>query len=227
MIRAAVIVLVALAGAAPAAAVTGHRPAGVGAAPSEQQLADMFLQTARSYWPGAPCEGREVVQVDAGAAISERVGGDKAGMAIPEECRVLIGGGMPPTEFCITLAHELGHLAGRGHEPYGLMSERSMEIGPCVPAAAAQEFAYQWRQAVADLPDDGRRWRVTRSRARREDGAQVYVAAREGMLRRSIRVIPASRADPYPYVVGPSIVLRRSGVGVLAPRARALADVQP
>ena len=223
MLARALVVLVALVAAAPAAAVTGHRPAGVGAAPSEQQLADMFLQTARSYWPGAPCEGREVVQVDAGAVIRERVGGDTAGMAIPEECRVLIGGGMPPTEFCITLAHELGHLAGRGHEPYGLMSERSMEIGPCVPAAAAQEFAYQWRQGIADLPDDGRGWRVTRSRARRDDGAQVYVAAREGMLRRSIRVFPASRSEPYPYVVGPSVVLRRAAAAVAAER-RAIAE---
>lgn len=209
MLARALAVLVALVAAAPAAAVTGHRPAGVGAAPSEQQLADTFLDTARSYWPGAPCQGREIVQVDAGAVIRERAGSDKAGMAVPEECRVLIGGGMPPTEFCITLAHELGHLAGRGHEPYGLMSERSMEIGPCVPAAAAQEFAHQWRQAIADLPDDGRGWRVTRSRVRRDDGAQVYVAARDRMLQRSIRVFPASRSEPYPYVVGPSVVVRR------------------
>lgn len=207
MTRVALIaVVLAVTVAAPASAATGHRPAGVGPALSERQLADTFLLVARSYWPGAPCEGREVVQVDAVAEISARVGPGKAGMAFPEECRVLIAGGMPPTEFCITLAHELGHLAGRGHEPYGLMSERSMETGPCVPAGADHEFAYQWRQAIADLPDDGHGWRVTHSRVPRDDNARVYVASRPRLLRRSIRVYPTSSTREHWFVMGPSIV---------------------
>lgn len=196
----------ALASAGPATAATGQRPAGISNQPiTEEAKLNAYLNVARSYWPESRCAGRETGDIGADAALDTFAGPDAMGLALIGECRILLRSGMPPTEFCITLAHELGHLAGHGHETYGVMRPEGEETGPCVKAARHLEFTHQWQQAVAELPGAGRKWRITRRPGRRYDGATVFVAKRAGMKARSIRELPPTGDEPR-FVMGPSII---------------------
>lgn len=71
------------------------------------------LPIARAAWPGSPCAGRETVQItDRFVDPSESVIGEAD---LDGSCNVRIRPGLDAYDFCVTLVHEFGHLAGRTH----------------------------------------------------------------------------------------------------------------
>lgn len=66
-----------------------------------------YLDTARSLWPGSPCAGQETITTDVPPGFD--------GLAWSDSCRVTVSPSLSEYATCVTLAHELGHLAGREH----------------------------------------------------------------------------------------------------------------
>lgn len=135
--RALVAVVVAAALSAPSAA-----PAADGTKVTQS------LAIARDAWPGSPCAGRETIQVNADAALAA-VGDGRGGDGAKETCTVRMASGMDPYQFCVSLVHEFGHLAGHDHTATGIMSPSPIEWRPCFRAdvqrrAAKRHPGYQW-----------------------------------------------------------------------------------
>ena len=158
MIRAAVL-LITLAVCAPAQAATGWKPAGlVAPAATEDGKLQAALAVARSYWPDSPCAGREVVHLAADGQITATHTDDTLGMADAATCTVWVRGGQTHAGFCYVLAHELGHLAGRGHAEDGSVMGAGV---PNVGACEQLELPAGWYAMVASLPGGGRGWHIT------------------------------------------------------------------
>lgn len=162
--RRLVLLTVALAACLPASALaaTGWKPAGVGAYPSEEAKLAAALPIARSYWRGSACAGREQIVLRASDPPVEAPSAQ--GWGTSEGCRVWIRAGLPFPRFCYVLAHELGHAAGREHEPdsRSIMAPDTAHVGPC---STTRSIGASWYAAVDLLPEDGRGWHVRRRSA--------------------------------------------------------------
>lgn len=211
MTRTLLLALAALATAAPAGAATGAKPPGVRLPPqTEQQKLDAYLHTARSYWPASPCAGREQITLNADAEIAARapVGRHNAsGWGDPAGCLVYMRGGLDLGAFCLTLAHELGHLAGQPHADHGIMNGARMErVGPCEDRHPADVFSGAWYRAVAALPDRGRGWHITRTGT--ANRWISFTARKRGFLDRRLHARPPGLGATG-YVEWPEIRTRR------------------
>lgn len=188
MIRLGVL-LVALAACAPAQAATGWKPAGLTPPPAtEAGKLQAALDIARGYWTGSPCAGREVVHLTADDQLTATHSDGALGMADAASCTVWIRAGQTPAGFCYTLAHELGHLAGRDHVEDGSVMGAGI---PTVGACEQLELPAGWYSMVASLPDAGRGWSVVERGGRR--GAYVAVARRAGRCDRLLTLAYAAR----------------------------------
>lgn len=83
------------------------------------------LSIAQRAFPSA-CTGREQVSL---TALDRTLNGFVYNG--DTDCRVVINSSLPPIAFCSTLTHELGHLAGRGHETDGIMAPLLVRYQPC------------------------------------------------------------------------------------------------
>lgn len=180
-------VLAVLLVAPPGHAATGWRPPGVVAAPATDaaNLAES-LPIARSYWPGSPCAGREQVLTDDEFIDRKHPDAQALGMADPTTCRAWVRTGLDATSFCFVLAHELGHLARRGHEDSGIMAPGSSSVGPCRVLLRRDA----WYGTIARLPDAGRGWRLARKPGPYE---RVAIARHRGA--RCDRVVHFAQVD--------------------------------
>jgi hypothetical protein len=164
--RSVVVAVLALAAVAPGAPAAGQAPAR-----DEDRLA-AYLDLARRPWTGSPCAGREVVHLRATAEIAaeaaaQAVSSDRIvmGMAAPASCEVWIRGGLSALDFCVTLVHELGHLAGHDHtaEAGDVMNgDGLMDHAPCraaVPPLVTSAAAAA-REIRSRLPAPARAWQV-------------------------------------------------------------------
>ncbi|WP_272472612.1 hypothetical protein [Baekduia alba] len=115
MLRSAITAVAFFALAGPASA--SWSPPGA----SQQGMLQSFLPVARVSWPGSACAGREVVQLDADAALDVadaetlQAGDRSAGRALAGSCTIEMRHITDPWMFCSVLVHEEGHLAGFGH----------------------------------------------------------------------------------------------------------------
>jgi hypothetical protein len=148
--------------ATTASAATGHKPPGVTPPPhTEQHKLATYLETARAYWPGSPCAGRETITLNAEPQIAALARHNAHGWGDPNTCHVYLRGGMNPTTFCLVLAHELGHTAGAEHTNRGIMNSDHIEpIGPCADRAADDEYSRSWYRTLARLPAAGKGWQA-------------------------------------------------------------------
>jgi hypothetical protein len=164
--RATLLALLLLAAAATAAQALVQPPAG-----DDGRLA-AFADLARRPWGASPCAGREVVHLHASVLLAaesaaQSVPADRTvtGMAAPDTCEVWIRGGLSAVDFCVTLVHELGHLAGRDHTAVAgdvMNGEGLMEYAPCraaVPPPPTSAAAAA-RSVRAVLPAPARAWDV-------------------------------------------------------------------
>jgi hypothetical protein len=164
--RAALLALLLLAAAAPAAQAAAQPPA------RDEDRLTAFMDLARRPWGGSPCAGREVVHLRASAdlaaeAAAQAVGPDRTvtGMAAPDTCEVWIAGGLGAVDFCVTLVHELGHLAGHDHTVRAgdvMNGEGLMDHAPCRAAVRppTTSAAAAAREVRALLPAPARAWQV-------------------------------------------------------------------
>jgi hypothetical protein len=164
--RAVLLAILLLTAAAPAAHALGEPPA------QDESRLTAFLELARRPWAASPCAGREVVHLHASAELAaesaaQGVPADRTvtGMASPGTCEVWIGGGLSALDFCVTLVHELGHLAGHAHTAApgdvmngdGLMDHAACRAAAGPPRASAAAAA---RKVRAVLPAPAREWQV-------------------------------------------------------------------
>jgi hypothetical protein len=155
-----------------------------------------FLPVARAAWPASPCAGREAVHLGADrelAAWAPRLGADGLdGMARAASCEAWLRSGLDDLDFCVTLTHELGHLAGRPHvaAPGDVMNgDGDRSYAPCAVAAAPRPVELVRAEM---LPPPRAAWRV--------DCALV----RPGHWRHCRATRAGARARTYLVRVGPS-----------------------
>lgn len=195
--RAVLLAVLLLVAAAPAAHALTQAPA------RDEDRLTAFLDLARRPWAASPCAGREVVHLHASAALAaeaaaQAVPADRTvmGMAAPETCEVWVGGGLSAIDFCVTLVHELGHLAGHDHTAAAgdvMNGEGLMDHAPChaaIPPAAASAAAAAGK-VRAVLPAPARAWRVVCGA--RRGAARPCRAQGAGSVRR-FRVIQTATA---------------------------------
>lgn len=188
------------ASATPATAATGHKPPGVTPPPhTEQQKLATYLETARSYWPGSSCTGRETITLNADAQIATFAGPNAHGWGDPSTCHAYLRGGMNPNTFCLVLAHELGHAAGAEHANHGIMNSAGVDsVGPCASRAAADEYSRSWYTTLARLPASSKGWRVALTK-RTKQGLE-FRAWKRGFIDRTLFAWPPSDDGEYGQV---------------------------
>jgi hypothetical protein len=152
-----------------------------------------FLPLARAAWPGSPCTGRETVHLGANVVLAEYApvvaGPDKdlVGMAAPATCEAWLASGLTAFDFCVTLVHELGHLAGRGHTHVVgdvMNGDGAPDYEPC-DEAVREPLGVMIDGEVRDqLPAPRDSWRITCTAVRTPDGR--CVARRGRSMRRFI-----------------------------------------
>ncbi len=188
--------------AAPAAAAGWSEPPA-----DDGERLERFLPLARAAWPGSPCAGREVVHVDAAAAlraeapaIAPEAREPLQGMAEPATCEAWVAGGLSALRFCAVLVHELGHLAGRGHthEPGHVMNgEGDISSQACERAVRPPASVVLEQELRAQLPSPRSAWRI--ACGPRRAGERRCTARRGERVRRfwvnqtrsSVTVVPA------------------------------------
>ena len=85
---------------------------------------DRAKAIARDRWPDSPCLYQERVRF---AELED----DVLGQAFPHRCAVRMARRLGDYEFCTTLVHEFGHLAGLEHndtDPFDIMWPAPVEV---------------------------------------------------------------------------------------------------
>jgi hypothetical protein len=138
----------------------------------------LFEPVARFTWSGLSCQPI----VHTGVEVEARA----SAVSDPETCEVWIRPGLTAYEFCVTLAHEYGHLAGyagdapgdpiHAADPADLMHATPPRAwGPCVSLAVAPLGVAVTARARRLLRGGGWRVRLIRTRY----GRRLVVARRE------------------------------------------------
>lgn len=110
--------------------------------PARVPFGDAYLGAlvARHQWPDSPCNGHEQITVSAAQPADPEgapAGAGKwyVGIAYLAEqrCRVWIRADLGRALTCRAVVHELGHLAGHGHEEGGIMAPdlTAVDYAPC------------------------------------------------------------------------------------------------
>lgn len=152
-----------------------------------------YLPIARAAWGGSPCAGREVVHLQADAALTSEAPGLTGsssgvldGMAAPSTCEVWMAGSLDPLTFCQVLVHEVGHLAGLLHTPQAgdiMNGEGDIRWPACVRAVTPPLMVLAVQELRSELPAPRASWRIACSAAVRAS-ARRCVARRGGVIRR-------------------------------------------
>jgi hypothetical protein len=173
-------------------AALGLLAAGWSAPPADDasRLA-LFEPVARFTWSALPCQPIVHIGADVAAGLSAE--------SDPETCEVWIRPGLSAYEFCVTLAHEYGHLAGHvgdapddpihDADPASLMHAAPPRAWPpCVSLAVTPLEVAVTARARRQLRGGGWRVKLIRSRYGRR-----LVVARRG-ARRVVWEVWGSRA---------------------------------
>lgn len=131
-------------------------------------------------WPHSPCAGREQLRV-----VPQPAG--RAGYAWPASCTIEVDPHLDSHARCLTVIHELGHLAGLDHsaDPRDVMAAPSRAL---IPACLAVAEPLTLRDAANEVwVRTGGRRRV-RCR-RRAPMTVVCIARRRGATTRAYRVV--------------------------------------
>ena len=140
----------------------------------------LFDPVARFAWSALPC----LPVVHTGPEALEVVA-DASAIADPLTCQVWMRPGLTAYGFCVTLAHEYGHLAGflgdapgdpiHSADPHVLMhATPPRDWEPCVALALPPLETAVAARARSSLPGDG--WRVRLIRTRH--GRRLLIASR-------------------------------------------------
>lgn len=148
-----------------------------------------YFGIAQAHWGGpAPnCVANGVTTIPVHAVLYDDPIASVAARADQPGCRLWLDRSswreMRPVEACTIVAHEWGHLLGRGHvdDPLDLMAEF-----PERPPAGCAAFARPARRARASTRRD-RGCRVRKKRARRSQAGRAR-SVRVGCVRRAARV---------------------------------------